>query len=105
MESNCCGAWVDTDVLICGDCKEHCDAIDVEKYNELMDRLWYYRDICFSENSNASFDELHDDLIAQVMGFEAEDDLEDVEKMVDQIESYYEATQLVNEHNIDFIYA
>jgi DnaJ-class molecular chaperone len=23
--SNCCGADVDTDILICSDCKEHCD--------------------------------------------------------------------------------
>jgi hypothetical protein len=22
--SDCCGAWTDTDILICSDCKEHC---------------------------------------------------------------------------------
>jgi hypothetical protein len=28
--SNCCGAPVDEDILICFDCKEHCEAVDTE---------------------------------------------------------------------------
>jgi hypothetical protein len=28
--SNCCGAYVDEDILICSECKEHCEAIPSE---------------------------------------------------------------------------
>ena len=105
MESNCCGASVDTDILICGDCKEHCDAIDVERYNELRDELWSYQDLCYGDDSNDQFDAIHDDLMDQISGFEPEDDLDDVEKMLEEIEAFYKATKLVENNNINFIYA
>ena len=28
--SNCCGASIDTDILICYECKEHCDIAECE---------------------------------------------------------------------------
>ena len=33
--SNCCNAWIDTDILICSDCKEHADAIDLDLLCEM----------------------------------------------------------------------
>ena len=32
--SNCCGAPVDTDLMICSDCKEHLGDEDIEGQNE-----------------------------------------------------------------------
>ena len=31
QQSNCCGANVDSDILICSDCKEHCDLDECER--------------------------------------------------------------------------
>ncbi len=86
--------------------------------------LWHYREICYSDESNSRFDELHDDLLYQCEGYEEtmlelRDEIEDDEldaegwlkslkgelEMVEQIEKYYELTQGIVEADINWIYA
>jgi hypothetical protein len=38
--SNCCSAYVDEDILICEDCKEHCEAVEEDTaYQDALDDL------------------------------------------------------------------
>ena len=75
------------------------------------------KDLCYSEQSNEIFDELHDDIYWQCVGLsesmnecETDDDWEsilheflDALKMAKQIKAYHKA--VTNSPNIDWIYS
>ena len=90
-------------------------------------KLWKYRELCYSEESNSKFDGLHDDLYWQSVGYaetllELREELETTESHVDgwadgwlkslqgeldmikQIEEYYKLTQGIVGANIDWVY-
>ncbi len=68
-----------------------------QQFNEQHDKLWDLRNICYSDKSNDLFDELHDDLLYQVDGYDelydneevTEADVIEITKLVKSVEKYY----------------
>ncbi len=77
------------------------------KLEKTENRLYRWYDQCYKDDSNPMFDELHDDLLYQIRGFNCNDDesdLDEVNNMLDQVEAYYNLTQSINEIEIEWVY-
>ena len=102
----------------------------ISKVNKRIDNADYclgeLRNFCYSDDSNEHFDELHDDLWAQEQGFNEtvqewkedlinnsidertlmayDKELKQVEEMIKSIENYLDATQLLVDNKIYWIF-
>lgn len=92
-----------------------------------IDRIWDYKDKCYGDKSNDTFDAIHDDLHYQLEGLQElyndwendklndslnEEDifhysceLRDVREMIVQIDSFYQRVVITKENNeINWVY-
>ncbi len=95
------------------------------RFKQVWDWLDKMYHVCYSDDSNELYDELHDDLLYQRDGFletwdewEAvseegathtdlaayHSELNGVDKMLDQIVGYYNLTKSMSDNNIDWMY-
>ena len=68
-----------------------------------IDRLWDLYNTIY-DTALMHLEDLHDNILYQIEGYEDEDDEEDVHKLVDQIEKFAKTGQREDLDNIEWIF-
>ena len=79
-----------------------------QQFTKQHDKLWDLYNKCYGDDSNDIFDELHDQLLYQVEGFNIPDDevgeyeVKEITQLVNEVTAYYKA--VTSAPQINWIY-
>lgn len=75
------------------------------QFTDQHNKLWDLYNVCYSDDSNDLFDELHDNLLYQLEGFNlpddeiTESDVKEITELVNQVSAYHKAVTSAPEIN------